>query len=52
MKHAGRVVGVLGLRRVEGGEGVVEFGVEDGPEGCQVHWRGFENERSEEHVDF
>ena len=36
----------------EGGEGVVEFGVEDGPEGGEVHGGDFEDEGPEEHVEF
>ena len=54
LQHAGGTVGVLrggALGRVQGTEGVVELGVDDGPEGSQVHGRGFEYEGPEDHVD-
>ena len=62
LQHAGGGVRVWGVGLFDGNEvgdcrgeqrreGVVELGVDDGPEGCQVHGRRLENERSEDHVD-
>lgn len=36
----------------EGGDSVVEFRSDDGPQGNKVDGGGFEEERAEEHEDF
>ena len=51
LQHARRVVRVVGLGGVEGREGVVQLGVDDGPKGCEMHGGGLEDEGSEDHVD-
>ena len=52
LQHAQSIVRIgVGLGRVQGREGVVQFGVDDGPERSQVHGRSLEDESPEDHVD-
>ena len=52
LQHARGTIRVVGgLGRVQGREGVVQLGVDDGPERSQVHGRSLEDESPEDHVD-